>query len=126
MARSRTPPCSRPSPTSWCTCTSLTRSRWWWWAARPTATGASWAPASAAPPPWTSGGSSGACSLSLWERVGVRDSSQFDLVVIGGGLAGLTAGLFAARYGLSVVVLESVVPGGHLINVEKIEDFPGL
>ena len=49
-----------------------------------------------------------------------------DVVVIGGGLAGLTAGLFAARYGLSVVVLESTVPGGHLVNVEKIEDFPGL
>ena len=51
---------------------------------------------------------------------------RYDVVVIGGGLAGLTAGLFAARYGHSVVVLESVVPGGHLINVEKIEDFPGL
>ena len=50
----------------------------------------------------------------------------YDVVVIGGGLAGLTAGLFAARYGRSVVVLESLVPGGHLINVEKIEDFPGL
>jgi thioredoxin reductase (NADPH) len=51
---------------------------------------------------------------------------RYDVVVIGGGLAGLTAGLFAARYGLSTLVLESVVPGGHLINVEKIEDFPGL
>ncbi|HET7770105.1 MAG TPA: FAD-dependent oxidoreductase [Chloroflexota bacterium] len=50
----------------------------------------------------------------------------YDVVVIGGGLAGLTAGLFAARYGRSVIVLESTVPGGHLVNVEKIEDFPGL
>ena len=46
--------------------------------------------------------------------------------MIGGGLAGLTAGLFAARYGHSALVLEATVPGGHLINVEKIEDFPGF
>jgi thioredoxin reductase (NADPH) len=46
--------------------------------------------------------------------------------VIGGGLAGLTAGLFAARYGYSTLVLEAAVPGGHLVNVETIEDFPGF
>src|SRR5438874_2119312 len=51
---------------------------------------------------------------------------NFDVVVIGGGLAGLTAGLFAARYGHCTLVLEATVPGGHLINVEKIEDFPGF
>lgn len=53
------------------------------------------------------------------------DAPGYDVVVIGGGLAGLTAGLFAARYGHSTLVLEAVVPGGHLVNVEKIEDFPG-
>src|SRR5919202_6479254 len=52
--------------------------------------------------------------------------ADYDIVVVGGGLAGLTAGLYAARYGRSVLVLESTVPGGHLINVEKIEDFPGF
>src|SRR5919199_5512294 len=51
---------------------------------------------------------------------------DYDIVVIGGGVAGLTAGLFAARYGHSTLVLEATVPGGHLINVEKIEDFPGF
>jgi len=45
---------------------------------------------------------------------------------VGSGLAGLTAGLFAARYGLSTLVLESNIPGGHLISIEKIEDFPGF
>jgi thioredoxin reductase (NADPH) len=45
---------------------------------------------------------------------------------VGSGLAGLTAGLFAARQGLSTLVLESNIPGGHLINIEKIEDFPGF
>jgi len=52
--------------------------------------------------------------------------SDYDVVIIGSGLAGLTAGLFAARHGLSALILESNIPGGHLINIEKIEDFPGF
>src|SRR5919201_1723446 len=52
--------------------------------------------------------------------------SDFEVVVVGGGLGGLTAGLFSARCGRSTVVLESTVPGGHLVNIEKIEDFPGF
>jgi thioredoxin reductase (NADPH) len=45
---------------------------------------------------------------------------------VGSGLAGLTAGLFSARHGLSTLILESNIPGGHLISIEKIEDFPGF
>jgi len=52
--------------------------------------------------------------------------SAYDVIVIGSGLAGLTAGLFAARHGLSTLVLESNIPGGHLMSIEKIEDFPGF
>ena len=52
--------------------------------------------------------------------------ADYDIVIIGSGLAGLTAGLFAARHGLSTLVLETNIPGGHLINIEKIEDFPGF
>lgn len=52
--------------------------------------------------------------------------SEYDVIVVGSGLAGLTAGLFAARHGLSTLVLESNIPGGHLISIEKIEDFPGF
>jgi thioredoxin reductase (NADPH) len=52
--------------------------------------------------------------------------SNYDVIVVGSGLAGLTAGLFSARHGLSTVILESNIPGGHLISIEKIEDFPGF
>src|SRR5262245_37362976 len=52
--------------------------------------------------------------------------SDYDVVIVGSGLAGLSAGLFAARQGLSTLILESNIPGGHLISIEKIEDFPGF
>ena len=52
--------------------------------------------------------------------------SDYDVIIIGSGLAGLTAGLFAARHGLSTLVMESNIPGGHLISIGKIEDFPGF
>ena len=52
--------------------------------------------------------------------------STYDVIVVGSGLAGLTAGLFSARHGLSTLILESNIPGGHLISIEKIEDFPGF
>ena len=49
-----------------------------------------------------------------------------DVLVVGGGLAALTAGLFAARHGLATLVLEPRVPGGQLVNVDKVEDYPGF
>src|SRR5437016_13920100 len=52
--------------------------------------------------------------------------ANYDVVIVGSGLAGLTAGLFAARYGLSTLVLEANIPGGDLISIEKIEDLPGF
>jgi thioredoxin reductase (NADPH) len=52
--------------------------------------------------------------------------SDYDVIIIGSGLAGLTAGLFAVRQGLSTLILEASIPGGHLINIERVEDFPGF
>jgi thioredoxin reductase (NADPH) len=51
---------------------------------------------------------------------------SYDIVIVGGGLAGLTAALVAARHGRSTLALLAEAPGGHLINVGKIEDFPGF
>jgi len=56
----------------------------------------------------------------------VSELQQFDVVVVGGGVAGLTAGLFSARLGRSTLVLEAVMPGGHVGSIVKIEDFPGF
>jgi thioredoxin reductase (NADPH) len=51
---------------------------------------------------------------------------DFDLVVVGAGVAGLTAAMFAGRHGLSVVVLDRIGVGGQIINAETIENWPGF
>jgi thioredoxin reductase (NADPH) len=51
---------------------------------------------------------------------------DFDLVVIGAGVAGLTAATFAARHGLEVVLVERMGAGGQIANAESIENFPGF
>jgi thioredoxin reductase (NADPH) len=51
---------------------------------------------------------------------------EFDIVVVGGGIAGLTAGLTAARLGRSTLVLTGATLGGHLITIEKIDGYPGF
>lgn len=56
----------------------------------------------------------------------VAQLASYEIVVVGAGLAGLTAGLFAARHGRATLVLEAQVPGGHLVNVHRIEDYPGF
>ena len=52
--------------------------------------------------------------------------SEFEVVVAGGGIAGLTAGLVAARLGRKTMVLTGDVLGGQLLSIEGIEGFPGF
>jgi len=49
-----------------------------------------------------------------------------DLIVIGGGPAGLTAGIYGARAGLSTVIIERAMPGGHTATTHYIENYPGF
>jgi thioredoxin reductase (NADPH) len=53
-------------------------------------------------------------------------ADEYDLLIVGGGLAGLTAAMYGARLGLRTAVVEHMAPGGQVLNVEKIENFPGF
>jgi thioredoxin reductase (NADPH) len=50
---------------------------------------------------------------------------EYDVVVAGGGVAGMTAGLTAARLGRSALVLTGGIPGGLLLSIERIDGVPG-
>ncbi len=51
---------------------------------------------------------------------------EFDVLIIGGGMAGLTAGMYASRYGLNTAIVEQMMAGAQIINLDKIENFPGF
>lgn len=52
--------------------------------------------------------------------------TDYDLVIIGAGPAGLTAGLYAARARLNVLLLEKAAPGGQILITDWIENYPGF
>jgi thioredoxin reductase (NADPH) len=56
----------------------------------------------------------------------VKLANEYDVMIVGGGAAGLTAGMYAARYGLRTAIVEQLMGGNQIINAEKIENFPGF
>ncbi|MBN1693928.1 FAD-dependent oxidoreductase [candidate division WOR-3 bacterium] len=57
-----------------------------------------------------------------------KDSGRkhFAAAIIGSGPAGLTAAIYLGRSKVETVVFEKVIPGGYVVNVEKIENYPGF
>ncbi|HJW76600.1 MAG TPA: thioredoxin-disulfide reductase [Thermoleophilia bacterium] len=53
-------------------------------------------------------------------------SGTFDVVIVGAGPAGLTAGIYTARGRLSTVILERNTAGGQMALTERIENYPGF
>ncbi len=53
-------------------------------------------------------------------------ADNYEVLVVGGGLAGMTAAMYSARYGIRTGLVERMLGGASIINIEKIENFPGF
>jgi len=52
--------------------------------------------------------------------------NDYHVIIIGGGAAGLTAGLYASRAHLKTILLEAMIPSGQAYMTERIENYPGF
>ena len=52
--------------------------------------------------------------------------SAYDAVIVGGGIAGLSAAIHAGRSGLRCLLVERMMPGGQIFNATHIENMPGI
>lgn len=49
-----------------------------------------------------------------------------DLIIVGSGPAGITAAIYAKRYGITLEIFEKAIPGGNVVNAFEIENYPGF
>ena len=56
----------------------------------------------------------------------MAEKHNYQIIIIGGGPAGLTAGIYTARAGLDTLLIEREMIGGQIANVEKLENYPGF
>lgn len=49
-----------------------------------------------------------------------------DIIIVGGGTAGLTAAIYGARAGMKVLVVEEMMPGGQIVTTPQVDNYPGL
>lgn len=53
-------------------------------------------------------------------------AERYDLIIVGGGPAGLTAGIYAARARMKALLVERLACGGQILTADRIENFPGF
>ena len=51
---------------------------------------------------------------------------MYDVIIIGMGIGGITAGIYGKRAGLNVLMVENSAPGGMLQKIDKIQNYPGF
>ena len=54
------------------------------------------------------------------------ENPLYDMIIVGGGPAGLTAGLYAQRSRLNTLLIERLSPGGQVLTTDWVENYPGF
>ena len=60
------------------------------------------------------------------EQADTEGDGVYDLIIIGGGPAGLTAAVYAGRAALKALLLGGATPGGQIANTDRVENYPGF
>ena len=55
-----------------------------------------------------------------------KKDTKFDVVIIGAGPAGYTAGIYCSRAGRNTLIVSGILPGGQLVNTTEVENYPGF
>lgn len=59
-------------------------------------------------------------------KISDKTKTKFDIIIIGAGPSGYTAGIYCSRAGYDTLILSGLLPGGQLVNTTEVENYPGF